>query len=59
MFGGLAFLLNGHMAVSAMKGGLLLRVKPEETESLISEPHIGRFEMAGEKWTAGCASMPR
>ena len=49
MFGGLAFLLNGHMAVSAMKGGLLLRVKPEETESLISEPHIGRFEMRGRE----------
>ncbi len=50
MFGGLAFLINGHMAVSASsKGGLLLRVQPEETESLIREPHVGRFEMRGRE----------
>ncbi len=50
MFGGLAFLINGNMAVSASsKGGLLLRVDPAETESLISEPEVGRFEMRGRQ----------
>jgi hypothetical protein len=50
MFGGLAFLINGHMAVSASsKGGLLLRVDPAKTESLVNEPHIGRFEMRGRE----------
>ena len=50
MFGGLAFLINGNMAVGASsKGGLLLRIPPEETESLISEPHVGRFEMRGRE----------
>src|SRR5215207_3291456 len=50
MFGGLAFLMQGNMAVSASsQGGLLLRVDPAETESLISEPHVGRFEMRGRK----------
>ena len=39
MFGGLAFLIHGNMAVSASsKGGLLLRVDPAATESLVSEP---------------------
>ncbi len=48
MFGGLAFLVNGHMAVSASsKGGLLLRVDPAKTESLVREPEVGRFEMRG------------
>jgi hypothetical protein len=48
MFGGLAFLINGNMAVSASgQGGLLLRVDPAETESLLSEPHVRRFEMRG------------
>jgi hypothetical protein len=48
MFGGLAFLIQGNMAVSASsQGGLLLRVNPAETESLVSEPHVGRFEMRG------------
>jgi len=50
MFGGLAFLVHGHMAVSASgQGGLLLRVDPAETESLLSEPHVGRFEMRGRE----------
>jgi len=50
MFGGLAFMINGHMAVSAgSQGGLLLRVDPAETDSLVSEPHVGRFVMRGRE----------
>jgi TfoX/Sxy family transcriptional regulator of competence genes len=48
MFGGLAFLVHGHMAVSASsQGGLLLRVDPAETASLLDEPQVRRFEMRG------------
>ncbi|MEP6816832.1 MAG: TfoX/Sxy family protein [Marmoricola sp.] len=48
MFGGLAFLVNGNMVVSASgRGGLLLRVDPDETESLVSEAGVTRFEMRG------------
>jgi TfoX/Sxy family transcriptional regulator of competence genes len=48
MFGGLAFLINGNMAVSASsKGGLLLRVEPAQTDSLVAQPQVGRFEMRG------------
>jgi TfoX/Sxy family transcriptional regulator of competence genes len=50
MFGGLAFLIHGNMAVSASgQGGLLLRVDPAETESLIRAPHVRRFEMRGRE----------
>jgi TfoX/Sxy family transcriptional regulator of competence genes len=50
MFGGLAFLIDGNMAASASsKGGLLLRVDPAQTESLVSEPHVRRFEMRGRE----------
>jgi hypothetical protein len=50
MFGGLAFLIQGNMAVSASsQGGLLLRVDPAEAGSLISEPHVRRFEMRGRE----------
>jgi TfoX/Sxy family transcriptional regulator of competence genes len=50
MFGGLAFLIHGNMAVSASsKGGLLLRVDPSQAQSLISEPHVRRFEMRGRE----------
>jgi TfoX/Sxy family transcriptional regulator of competence genes len=48
MFGGLAFLIGGNMAVSASgKGGLLLHVKPESTEALLQKPHTQPFEMRG------------
>ena len=50
MFGGLAFLVNGNMAVSASgQGGLLLRVDPAQTESLVAKPHARRFEMRGRE----------
>ena len=50
MFGGLAFLIHGNMAVSASsKGGLLLRVDPAETASLVTEPHAHHFEMRGRE----------
>jgi TfoX/Sxy family transcriptional regulator of competence genes len=50
MFGGLAFLIDGNMAVSASsKGGLLLRIDPADAESLIEEPHVQRFEMRGRQ----------
>ena len=50
MFGGLAFLINGNMAVSASsKGGLLLRVDPAQTEELIDGPLVCRFEMRGRE----------
>jgi TfoX/Sxy family transcriptional regulator of competence genes len=48
MFGGLAFLVDGHMAVSASgQGGLLVRVDPDETERLVGRDHVRRFEMRG------------
>jgi len=50
MFGGLAFLIGGTMAVAASgQGGLMLRVDPEETERLLGEPHARPFEMRGRE----------
>jgi len=48
MFGGLAFLVGGHMAVAASgQGGLMVRTEPEETDALLAEPHAQPFEMRG------------
>lgn len=48
MFGGLAFLIGGHMAVAVSgKGGLMVRVEPEETDALLAKPHVRPFEMRG------------
>jgi TfoX/Sxy family transcriptional regulator of competence genes len=50
MFGGLAFLVGGHMAVAASgQGGLLVHVDPDETEALIELPHASRMEMRGRE----------
>jgi hypothetical protein len=50
MFGGLAFLIGGHMAVAASgQGGLMLRCDPEETEALLREPGAQPFEMRGKE----------
>jgi hypothetical protein len=48
MFGGLAFLLGGHMAVAASgQGGLMVRVEPSQTAALLAEPGAAPFEMGG------------
>src|SRR4051812_8043241 len=48
MFGGLAFLLGGHLAVSASgRGGLMVRVDPAEADALLAEPGAGPMEMGG------------
>ena len=53
MFGGLAFLAAGHMAVAVSReGGLMVRVAPEATDTLLAEPHTRVFEMQGRP-TAG------
>jgi TfoX/Sxy family transcriptional regulator of competence genes len=50
MFGGLAFLVHGNMAVSASsQGGLLLRIDPAQTDSLVDQQHARRFEMGGRE----------
>jgi hypothetical protein len=49
MFGGLAFLIGGNMAVAASgQGGLMLRCDPEQTEALLAEPGAHEFEMRGK-----------
>jgi TfoX/Sxy family transcriptional regulator of competence genes len=48
MFGGLAFLIGGHMSVSASgQGGILLRIDPQQTDELLQKPHAAPFEMRG------------
>ena len=48
MFGGLAFLVDGHLAVAASgSGGLMARCEPEETDALVAVAHVQVFEMRG------------
>jgi len=50
MFGGLAFLINGNMSVAVSgKGGLMVRVPPDETEKLLTRDHVQPMVMAGRE----------
>jgi TfoX/Sxy family transcriptional regulator of competence genes len=50
MFGGLAFLIGGNMAVAASgQGGLLVRVDPEESDRLVAETAARPMEMRGRE----------
>jgi hypothetical protein len=49
MFGGMAFLIGGHIAVAVSgSGGLLMRCEHEDTEELLSLPYVEPFEMRGK-----------
>jgi TfoX/Sxy family transcriptional regulator of competence genes len=48
MFGGLAFLVGGNMAVAASgQGGLLVRVDPAESDELVATTRAELMEMGG------------
>jgi TfoX/Sxy family transcriptional regulator of competence genes len=50
MFGGLAFLVDGHMAVAVSgRGGLMVRVDPSQAARLCARPHTQPFEMRGSE----------
>jgi TfoX/Sxy family transcriptional regulator of competence genes len=50
MFGGLAFLVGGNMAVAASgQGGILVRVDPAESDELVAKTAARPMEMRGRE----------
>ena len=50
MFGGLAFLVCGNMAVGASgQGGILVRVDPAESDALVATTNARLMEMGGRR----------
>ena len=50
MFGGLGFMINGNMAIAASgQGGLLVRVPPDDTDSLREAEHVEPMVMRGRE----------
>ena len=48
MFGGLAFLIGGNMAIAASgQGGVLVRVDPAQSDTLVATTHARLMEMRG------------
>ena len=59
MFGGLAFLIGGNMAIAASgQGGVLVRTDPDESEALVASTDAHPMEMRGREmrgWLRGAA----
>jgi hypothetical protein len=50
MFGGLAFLIGGNMAIAASgQGGLLVHVDPDESDALVASTDAYPMEMRGKQ----------
>ncbi|HYI36140.1 MAG TPA: TfoX/Sxy family protein [Thermoleophilaceae bacterium] len=50
MFGGLAFLVHGNLAVAASRtGGLMVRVDPQDSDGLVDADGVERMVMRGRE----------
>ena len=60
MFGGLAFLVGGNMAVAASgQGGILVRVDPDQSaEARVDDAGRADGDARQARWTGGSASRP-
>jgi hypothetical protein len=59
MMGGLVFMVNGNMCVTASgRGGILVRVGPEAQARALKEPHVQPMRMAGRSMAGFVRVMP-
>ena len=47
MFGGIAFLLSGNMAVGVSKDELMVRIDHDEYDEALAKPGVRAFDMTG------------
>ncbi len=60
MFGGLAFLIRGNMAIAASsEGGAMVRVDPAQSDSLVATTKATLMNMRGRGRPPGAASLCR
>ena len=47
MFGGIAFMLGGNMAVGVASDELMVRCGPDRFDEALARPHAGLFDLSG------------
>ena len=47
MFGGIAFMVGGHMCCGVIKDDLVLRLGPEAAEKALRDPHVRPMDLTG------------
>ena len=58
MFGGVAFLVNGHMSVGIVQDKLMVRVGPESYDRVLRERHARRMDFTGRPMKGFVYVMP-
>lgn len=48
MFGGLTFMLRGHMCCGVMNDKLVVRVGPDKGRAALKRPHTAQFDLTGK-----------
>ena len=51
MFGGVAFMVRGHMCAGIVKDDLMIRVGKDAYEGLVARPHARRMDFTGRPMT--------
>ena len=47
MFGGIAFMVGGNMAVGVIRDDLIVRVGPDAHDDAVAQPHVRVFDFGG------------
>lgn len=59
MFGGLAFMANGHMFIGVLGGTLMARVGPAGYAAALAKPHVREMDFTGRPMKGYALSRPR
>ncbi|MEQ8525736.1 TfoX/Sxy family protein [Gracilimonas sp.] len=51
MFGGLCFMVSGHMLVGVLKNELMARVGPVQYDEYLTKPHARKMDFTGRAMT--------
>ena len=49
MFGGVVWMVNGHMACGTAGENLMVRLHRDDVERALGEPHVGPMELTGRR----------
>lgn len=47
MFGGVAFMVRGHMSCGIVGSSLMVRIDPDDADELLAQPHVRPMDFTG------------
>ena len=58
MFGGLAFMIDGHMCCGIVGDDLMLRLGPDGADAALARPHVRPMDFTGRRMTGMVYAEP-